>query len=161
VADALKPDALLGVLFDHEVEFIVIGGYAVALHGVVRATKDIDICPAPDKDNLQRLADALRELEARPLDLESVIPDVKWLQRTANWTLRTKFGRLDVMQALQGLGKGHGGYRDLQPHTVEAAFLGYHCRFCSYEDLVKMKQATGRPQDEIDIESLKAARGEQ
>ena len=159
----LKPDRLLATLVKHEVELIVIGGYAVVAHGLVRATKDIDICPSPDKANLRRLAAALKELRAEPLDLVEGIeiePDFKWLQQTANWTLATRFGRLDVMQDIDGLGRGHGGWKDLEPHAETRRFLGHEVLFCSYEDLIKMKQALGRPQDRVDIADLKAARGE-
>ena len=77
-----------------------------------------------------------------------------------NWTLMTRYGRLDVMQHLDGLGKDGGGWRELAPHAVTRRFLGHECLFCSYEDLIKMKTSAGRPQDKIDVENLKAARSE-
>jgi predicted nucleotidyltransferase len=46
------------------VEFLVIGGVAVGFHGYVRATKDVDVVPSPDPQNIQRLARVLRELDA-------------------------------------------------------------------------------------------------
>ena len=46
------------------VDYIVIGGVAVGFHGYVRATKDLDVVPAPDRQNLERLVEALRELDA-------------------------------------------------------------------------------------------------
>lgn len=154
--------ALLG----HQVSFIVIGGYAVAAHGHVRATKDIDICPDPGEENLQRLADALVDLDATPIALEefageySLKPDLEGLQGGGNWTLATRYGRLDVMQHLEGLGANGGGWEELRPHAVPRKFVGHECLFCSYDDLVRMKRAAGRPQDLIDVENLKAARGE-
>jgi hypothetical protein len=148
----LQPEPLIGVLVAHGVDFVVVGGYAVAAHGFVRATKDIDVCPNPTQANLQRLADALAELEAEPIDR----------QRGGNWTLMTKHGRLDVMQTFNFEGglEGEGDYKDLAAHAVERTFLGHEVRFCSYEDLLRMKRAAGRAQDKVDIESLKAARGE-
>jgi hypothetical protein len=166
MAQVLQPEPLLTTLVDHEVAFIVVGGYAVAAHGYVRATKDIDICPDPAAGNLRRLADALAELEAEPIGLEEFVgefdlrPDLEGLQAGGNWTLKTKFGRLDVMQHLEGLGGDGGGWRELVPHAVTRSFLGHDCLFCSYEDLLKMKRSAGRPQDEIDITSMKAARSE-
>jgi hypothetical protein len=150
MARPLDPEPLLRVLVDDEVDLIVVGGYAVAAHGHVRATKDIDICPDPADANLRRLAAALAELEADPIDLEM----------DGNWTLMTKYGRLDVMQHLDGLGEGGGGWTELRPHAVTRTFLGHECLFCSYEDLIRMKQGAGRPEDKIDVESLKAARSE-
>lgn len=163
----LIPEPLLAVLVDHKVSFIVVGGYAVAAHGVVRATKDIDICPDPAEENLLRLAAAFDELQAEPTGLDDLAegefdlkPDLEGLQQGGNWALQTKYGRLDVMQHLAGLGEGGGGWKELSLQAITRDFLGHDCLFCSYEDLIKMKRGAGRPQDEVDIKSLKAARGE-
>jgi hypothetical protein len=148
------------------VDFIVVGGYAVAAHGFIRATKDVDICPDPSPDNLHRLAAALADLKAEAIGLEEFAgefdlkPDFDGLQAEGNWTLRTEYGRLDVLQHIEGLGEDGGGWRELAPHAVTRNFAGHQCLFCSYEDLIRMKRGAGRPQDEIDINSLKAARSE-
>jgi hypothetical protein len=68
--------------------------------------------------------------------------------------------RLDVMQHLAGLGGDGGGWAELSKHAIRRNFLGHECLFCSYEDLIRMKRGAGRPQDQIDVASLKAARGE-
>lgn len=163
----LKPEPLLSVLVSRKVVFIVVGGYAVAAHGFVRATKDIDICPETSDANLENLADALRELDAEPIGLDDfsadefdLQPDLAGLKWGGNWTLKTKFGRLDVLQHIKGLGEDGGGWKELSRHAITRDFLGHQCLFCSYEDLLAMKQGAGRPQDEVDIKSLKAARGE-
>jgi hypothetical protein len=167
VSQVLKPEPLLRALVDHRVAFIVVGGYAVAAHGYVRATKDIDICPDPSDPNLENLAAALVELDAEPIGLDDfsadefdLQPDLEGLRWGGNWTLRTKFGRLDVLQHIKGLAEDGGGWKELSRHAVTRDFLGHQCLFCSYEDLVAMKRGAGRPQDEIDVKSLKAARGE-
>jgi hypothetical protein len=168
VVRPLRPEPLIAALVDHEVVFLVVGGYAVAAHGFPRATKDIDICPDPGEENLERLAEALVALEASPIGLDEfeghfdLKPDLDGLRMGGNWTLLTKHGRLDVMQtfSFEGAADGQGDYHDLTPHAVERTFLGYRVSFCSYEDLLRMKQAAGRAQDKVDIESLKAARGE-
>lgn len=86
------------------VEFLVIGGVAVGFHGYVRATKDVDIVPAPDPQNLERLARVLRGLDAEVEEVEEfeggelpdlLDPDV--LGMGGNWVLRTRLGRFDVM----------------------------------------------------------------
>lgn len=167
-ARPLRPEPLLATLVKRGVDFIVVGGYAVAAHGVVRATKDVDICPDPDDENLARLAVALEELEATPIGLEEfegefdLKPDFDGLKMGGNWTLLTKHGRLDVMQTFSfenGAG-GEGSYRELAPHAVERDFLGHRVRFCGYDDLLRMKRSAGRAQDKVDVESLKAARAE-
>jgi hypothetical protein len=164
----LRPEPLVAALVAGEIDFIVVGGYAVAAHGFPRATKDIDICPDPSEENLAQLAKTLVELEATLIGLDEfegefdLEPGLEGLRMGGNWTLLTKHGRLDVMQtfSFQDAPNGEGNHRDLAPHAVERDFLGHRVRFCSYEDLLRMKQATGRAQDKVDMESLKAARGE-
>jgi hypothetical protein len=160
----LEPEALLAVLAAHEVEYIVVGGYAVAAHGFPRATQDVDICPRPSDQNLRRLAAALEELEAEPIGLDELgnefdlRPDLEGLKLGGNWVLITEHGRLDVMQHLKGLGEDGGGWTELRPHAVQRSFLGHQCFFCSYEDLLKMKIAADRDQDRVDVRTLKAQR---
>jgi hypothetical protein len=163
----LDPEPLLGTLVEHGVDLIVIGGYAVAAHGYVRATKDIDICPDPAEANLQRLADALADLDAEPIGMDELDPgefdlrpDLAGLRAGGNWTLMTRYGRLDVMQHLAGLGDDGGGWEELTREAVTRRFLGHDCLFCSYDDLLRMKRGAGRPQDDVDVTNLKAARGE-
>ena len=161
------PEPLLGVLVDHGVDLIVVGGYAVAAHGHVRATKDIDICPDPAEENLKRLAAALAALEAKSIGSDEfdvgefdLLPDLEGLRAGGNWSLTTKFGRLDLKQHLAGLGDEGGGWAVLVKHAITRSVLGHECLFCSYEDLIKMKLGADRPQDKVDVASLKAARGE-
>jgi hypothetical protein len=164
----LRPEPLVAALVDHRVDFIVVGGYAVAAHGFPRATKDIDICPDPSDDNLRRLAKALATLEATPIGLDEfegefdLEPNLEGLRVGGNWTLLTKHGRLDLMQtfSFEGAKGGEGAFADLAPHIVERDFLGHRVKFCSYDDLLRMKQAAGRAQDKVDVESLRTARGE-
>jgi hypothetical protein len=164
----LRPEPLIAILLEHEVDLIVVGGYAVAAHGFPRATKDIDICPEPSDENLERLAKALAELEATPIGLDEfkgefdLEPNLDGLKMGGNWTLLTKHGRLDVLQtfSFEGGTDGEGEYRNLAPHAVERDFLGHRVKFCSYGDLLRMKQAAGRAQDRVDVESLRVARGE-
>ena len=59
------PERMLSALADHEVRFILIGGMAAVLHGDVGVTVDIDVVPERSDENLERLAEALRGLDAR------------------------------------------------------------------------------------------------
>lgn len=69
-AFVLRPLELLGVLCQHAVDFVVIGAFSLSAHGFVRRTKDVDIVPAPDRANLERLLRELDDLEAQPLEVE-------------------------------------------------------------------------------------------
>jgi hypothetical protein len=53
------------VLDRHGVEYLIVGGYAARMHGSTRPTRDVDVTPATTRENLDRLAAALRELDAR------------------------------------------------------------------------------------------------
>jgi hypothetical protein len=58
----LDAKSLFAALVTADVRFIVVGGFAVSAHGYLRGTKDLDIVPDPDPENLQRLAGALSQL---------------------------------------------------------------------------------------------------
>jgi len=161
-APALQIEAMLAVLSEHDVEFVIIGGFALSAHGVVRGTKDIDIVPSPDPRNVRRLAAALSALQAEvmladdfdPAEL-GLAPDEDGLALGGNWVLRTRLGRLDVMQDVAGI----KGYAALRASSVVREVPGAgDFRFAGLDDLIAMKAAAGRPQDEIDITSLERAR---
>src|SRR3954470_15354296 len=94
--------AILKTLAKHTVEFLVIGGVAVAHHGYVRTTKDIDIVPEPSEDNLSHLWDACsrwrqspsRSANLRPEELPARLT-LDGLRAVGNWDLTTNYGRLD------------------------------------------------------------------
>jgi hypothetical protein len=157
ITAGLQPERLLRTLERHRVAFVVIGGFALAPHGYIRATKDIDIVPEQTRENLARLAVALRDLDAQA-DLADIgakelglAPDEEGLMGGGNWVLRTRFGRLDVMQTVPGL----RDYQHLRAGAVEVAGVLY----AGYEELIAMKAASGREQDLRDIGALEAARG--
>lgn len=158
----LEAGSLLSALTDGGVEFIIIGGLAVGAHGFPRATKDIDIVPEPSPENLKRLADVLSELDYEIIGGEEfepeelVQPDVQGLVNGGSWVLRTRFGRLDILQHLEP----NIGYSDLNADPIEDEVFGARVRFCSYRHLVSMKVAAGRDQDLVDLARLRVARGE-
>jgi hypothetical protein len=158
------PEQLLSALQAHRVEFVIVGGFSLAAHGVVRGTKDIDIAPEPGQTNLKRLADALAELEAK-VDLADIDPDELGiglddygLAHGGNFCLLTSHGRLAVMQDIAGV----RGYDELREGALEVVMQGVPAplRFAGYEALLAMKAAAGRDQDLIDIADLRRARSE-
>jgi hypothetical protein len=158
----LQPEQLLQALVDGGVAFVIIGGFSLAAHGIVRATKDIDIVPDPDAGNLSRLAAVLRALDAEPLladDFDAaeigIALDTEGLALGGNWVLRTRFGRLDVMQDVAGV----RGYADLRSRAVTSEIPDVGpLAFAGLDDLVAMKSAADRPQDRLDIADLERAR---
>jgi hypothetical protein len=144
----LQPELLLQALIESAVEFVIIGGFSLAAHGIVRATKDIDIVPDPEPGNVSRLAEALRALDAEPMPADG-------LALGGNWVLRTRYGRLDVMQDVAGV----RSYGELRSRAVIDELPGIgRLAFAGIDDLVAMKAAADRPQDRLDIADLERAR---
>src|SRR5207249_1226660 len=63
------PDLLRALNATH-VEYVVIGGYALAAHRYVRGTDDLDIVPRPTRANLQRLLNVVQSLDGVPVEIE-------------------------------------------------------------------------------------------
>jgi hypothetical protein len=151
---ALDLRSLLELLHARKVRFVVIGGVAVAAHGYVRGTADLDLVPDPDPENLKRVADVLDELEAtlptvknRRFDQTS---DAGVIRRGGNVTADTTFGGLDVVQRARGV----PSYSQLEADAVETELLGIPVRVCSLARLREMKEAQGRPEDKADLANL-------
>jgi hypothetical protein len=158
---AFDPVAALATLERHGVEFVVIGGVAARLWGSPTMTNDVDICYSREPVNLERLATALRELQARLRGVDEDVPfqlDARTLANGQNFTFTTNLGPLDVF----ALPAGIGGFRDL---AVNAASFdlgeGLVVKVCDLDDLIRMKRAAGRPKDRIEVEVLTAVREEQ
>lgn len=156
---------LLRVLRAHDVEFVLIGGFALGFHGAARATKDVDVVPKPGEQNLTRLWEALAELEAEPQGLEDFRPEempVEWgleglIQGGGNWIVHTRFGRLDLMQWVDPF----DSYDELRANVVEEYVdeIGASLLVTGLEDLIAMKEVAGRDQDRLDITALRMAHG--
>jgi hypothetical protein len=159
--DALDPLPLLRALHERGIEHIVVGGFAVNAHGFIRVTKDLDIVPSPAEENLEKLAEMLRDLEARILDTDDFTGEempadptrTADLEMGGNFCVLTDLGRLDVMQWLSGVDTDDL-YGELNPDTVKGSVAGIPVRVCGLEHLRAMKRAAGRPQDLEDLRRL-------
>jgi len=156
-----EPDELLLALSSAQVEFIVIGGVAVGVHGFTRATKDLDIVPDPSMENLERLARVLREIKAQHIGLEDFSPeefpydptDPVQLAEGANFRLETSLGPMDIMQWVAGI-ETDLAYEELAPKAFPVTFRDSEIRVCAIEHLRAMKRAAGRPRDLDDLKQL-------
>ncbi len=152
-----RPAALIGQLAQAGVDFVVIGGVAVVIQASPRFTRDLDISYATDTANLERLGALLIALDARLRGVEEDVPftpDAHTLRHTQMLTLTTCDGDLDLLANPPG----SPGYPALRRHADVVELDGHSVRVASLEDLIAMKRALGRAQDEMDIESLEVAR---
>jgi predicted nucleotidyltransferase len=144
---------LFRVLDEHGVDYLVIGGVAAQVHGRRRTTKDLDVTPAPDPENFTRLAAALVALDAHPAELGPSAPTPTAEQlRLAPVVppLITRHGELHILNDVPGATV----YADMSTRALSTDLDGIAMRIVAVDDLIRMKQAVGRPSDIEDIEAL-------
>jgi hypothetical protein len=148
----LDPEHIFATLDAHRVEYVVIGGLAVQVHGHTRMTNDVDVIPAPTPQNLERLAAALAELDARILnpDGEHLKIDAQMLPRAALWQFSTPHGDVDVLHDAPGAAP----FAQLRERALVIGVGGRPTPIASRDDLIRMKRARGRPVDLADIAAL-------
>jgi hypothetical protein len=157
VADApFDPVGLLDVLARHGVRFVVVGGIAAVSQGSPLPTEDLDVTPARDERNLEGLAAALDELNAR-LRVDSgrgprLPADMRLLGKAEIWTLATDLGDLDVVFEPPGT----RGYDDLRSDAVEVDFGGgTRALVASLADVIRSKEASSRAKDRAQLPALR------
>jgi hypothetical protein len=154
-----QPEAVLGLLSRHGVRYVLIGGLAAITHGAALVTRDVDICYARDRPNLDRLAAALQEVHADLRGAEPGLPfrlDGLTLARGDSFTFTTDVGALDIL----GTPAGTDGYQDLARTAEPYTLFGHRVLVAHIEDLIRMKRAAGRPKDLLAVEELGALRDE-
>ncbi len=152
---AFDPLRSIEVLRRHRVRFVVIGGLAGRLWGSPTLTNDLDVCYARDAANLKALAEALTDLSARLRGVAEDVPfrvDARTLEAGDHFTFVTSAGNLDVL----GHPAGTGGFEDLARTAETMEIDGEPVLVAALEDLIRMKEAAGRPKDRIEVEILGA-----
>lgn len=136
---------MLRLLTAESVDFLVVGGYAVAGHGVPRATGDIDVWVRPTADNADRLWQALERFGAP----RSRLSPASFTKPDIVYQIGLPPTRIDFLTTIDGV-DFEPAWRD-RVHCVvgDVAFS-----MLSLEHLLENKRATGRPQDLADIARL-------
>lgn len=154
-------ERIVGVLDRHGVAYVLVGGVAARLHGASRLTWDLDLCPAWEPDNLDRLAAALRELDARLRDLppDIELPPIagRTLRQMNIGTWRTSAGDLDVLRDIPSGDRHHrNSYEQLVPRASSREFLGCTIYVAALGDIITSKEVADRPKDRDALPELRA-----
>ena len=146
---------MLGALDQEHVEYVVIGGTAAVIAGATQVTFDLDITPARDVENLDRLASALRRLNAHAYGIP---PEAGWfrldgktLAAGSTWKFLTDHGELDVSLDPDGT----HGYADLRRGAVRTHAYGIEFQVAALEDVIRSKEAADRPRDRAVLPDLR------
>ncbi|HEX9754871.1 MAG TPA: hypothetical protein VGA42_04155 [Gemmatimonadales bacterium] len=148
----MNPDFrdMLSTLSAEGAEYLVVGAYALAAHGLPRATNDLDIRVGRTGDNPSRVFQALAPFGA-PLERVSLDdlrkPDTVLQVGVKPW-------RIDILTAIDGV-----GFEEAWPARITVAIdQGLEVPVLSREHLIQNKRAVGRPQDLADVARLEGNR---
>jgi len=151
---------LLNQLYDHRIDFVIVGGVAAALHGGSRVTFDLDIVPNLTPESWAAAVDFLWSMGARPRIPESLerIRDVEEIRRwrREKGMLALNFRAPDGSTEVDLLVSESDRFEELRQRAAVVT-VGQRMFFvASIDDLIAMKQQVGRPQDLLDIATLQS-----
>ena len=136
---------LLQLLNSKRIEYLVIGGYAVALYGYPRATGDMDIWIAISKDNARKTVEALKEFGFDTPELKEEL----FLEKKKNIRMGNPPLRVEFLTSIDGV-----EFAECYKHKETVKIDDIEINFISLKDLKRNKIASGRHQDLADIENL-------
>jgi len=135
----------LALLNEHEVKFIIVGGYALAYHGAPRFTGDIDVFIKSDKENAERILKSLEEFGFGSLDI--AIED--FLHPDNIIQLGVPPVRIDLITSISGV-----TWEEANASKEKGLFGDVTVSFIGKEQFINNKRASGRKKDIADLESL-------
>ncbi len=130
----------------HQVQYLVIGGYAVSIHGYPRATKDLDVCIKISDHNAEKMVEVLNEFGFGSLKLAKE----DFLKNDFITQLGHEPVRIDILNDLNGV-----TFDEAWEKRKEILYEDVLVNFIGYNDLLKVKAVSGRVQDIADIKKLK------
>lgn len=142
---------LLAELAREGVSFCVVGSFALAVHGAPRASADIDVVPETSSENLARLAGVLERLGAslEPGEAPARLSAAE-IGAPGELKLYTELGLLHLLTDVEGVPP----FGELARNALTIEVTGEEVTFCSRDDLIAMKRASGRLIDRADLERL-------
>jgi hypothetical protein len=141
---------LLSAFNAAEVRYLVVGAYAVGVHGHPRATKDLDVWIETSAENAAKVMRALRAFGAPMGDLETRDFETPG----TGFMMGSPPRRIDVLTKVDGV-----RFEEVEPRAIEASFDGVPTKVIGLEDLLTNKRASGRLQDLADVRALERLRG--
>lgn len=147
MAPTLPPDfkEFLKLLKEHDVQYLLIGGYAVGYHGYARATDDMDIWVAIHPDNAQKLVSTLKDFG---LNDPNLTPDL-FLQKPKIIRMGFPPMRLEITTSISGV-----EFEECYQTRIVDSLDGIEVNLIDLEHLKKNKKASGRAKDIADFENL-------
>ena len=140
---------LLLAFNEHNVEYLIVGAHALAAHGHVRATKDLDLWVRPDEKNAQRVLRALSVFGAPLGDLTA--DDLT--KKETMFQIGLPPLRIDIITGIDGV-----EFADAWPDRLETVFGGVPASVISRHHLITNKKTAGRLQDLADVEQLETTK---
>jgi len=143
----------------HDVRYVAVGGIALNLHGVERATMDVDLVLAMDEANLRKFLDAARVLQLKPI-LPVAIEALCDAAQLASWVREKNMLAFclrppsSTLPSLDILVQPKVAFDTLFKRRVEKDIGGIPFSFASIDDLIAMKTGTGRSKDASDVVAL-------
>ncbi len=143
---------MLQELSAEKVKFLLVGAYALAVHGYPRATVDMDLWVMPSRENAEAVLRALARFGA-PLH-ELTLQDLQ--QEGTVFQIGVAPRRIDILTAASGL-QFDAAFKNALSLDIE----GIQMHVLSIDDLIRNKRATGRTKDLADVEALEAMKASQ
>ena len=143
----VQPDfrELLALFNANQVDYMVIGGYALAFHGAPRFTGDLDIYVKPDPENARRIVEALDQFGFKSVDLS--VDDFQTPDQVVQ--LGVPPVRVDILTSITGV-----SWAEAASGRVEGRYGEIPVYYIGREQFAANKRATGRKRDLADLEAL-------
>lgn len=151
------------VLQEEQVEYVVVGGIAIILHGVDRVTMDVDLVLAMDSGNIGRFLKAAKRLELKPF-LPVSLDALCDAQQLDTWAREKHMIAFSLRPAVPHrptvdiIVRPKVPFETMSRNRVEKDIGGVRFKIACIDDLIALKTGTGRKQDESDIAALEKVR---
>ena len=152
--ERFEPERIVDALNRGGVRYVIVGGLAAGTHGVVRATRDLDLVPDPERSNMDRLARVLSDLGGQHPVTDQLT--AAGIARPVSLKVLTQAGEVRVLNRMPGTPP----FRELAGDRLAVEIApGVEAPVCSLSHLRRMKRASDRPRDAVDLAELDELHG--